>query len=133
MSLYCQAFFSDMGLKDSEFVAELTYIAAKLTQQIRRQDEAVGPTVDLRFLLPVGSDQPDFTGMRLHSYNSSNQCLLIESVVPSALYHSSKAKTYILAAMQDAVDNAADFFTEQQVGGYAPAHEHERILAVAAA
>ena len=37
MSLYCEAFFADMELKDSEFVSELTYIAAKLTQQLRQQ------------------------------------------------------------------------------------------------
>ena len=133
MSLYCEAFFADMELKDSEFVSELTYIAAKLTQQLRQQEAEAGPTVDLRFLLPKGVDKPDFTGMRLHSYDTLKQRLLIETVVPSALYHSARAKTYILAAMQDAVDNAADFFAEQKVRGYLPADEHERILAVAAA
>ena len=133
MSLYCEAFLPDMNLKESEFVRVLTNIAAKLTQQRHAQKVQGGPAVDLRFLLPAGDDKPDFRGMRLHSYSQDCQRLLIESVVPEGFLHSELCTDYILAAMQDAVDNATDFFTEQQVSGFSAADQHRLILSLNAA
>ena len=133
MSLYCEAFLPDMNLKESEFVRVLTNIAAKLTQQRHAQKVRGGPAVDLRFLLPAGDDKPDFRGMRLHSYSQDCQRLLIESVVPEDFLHSELCTDYILAAMQDAVDNATDFFKEQQVSGFSAADQHRLILSLNAA
>ena len=133
MSLYCEAFLPDMNLKESEFVRVLTNIAGKLTQERNAQKVSCGPAVDLRFLLPAGDDKPDFKGMRLHSYSQSGQRLLIESVVPESFLHSEQCSDYIIAAMQDAVDNASDFFIEQQVGGFSALDQHRLILSLNAA
>lgn len=126
MSLFCEAFLPEQQLKESEFVRVLTNIAAKLTLVYRGQSETGLPAIDLRFMLPAGEEVPDFTGMRLHSWDSQGQRLLIESAVPVQAINARNCGDYIVAVMQDAVDNAGDFFAEQSVT-FNPAWHHQVI------
>ena len=132
MSLYCEAFMPDQGLKETEFVRVLTNIAGKLTLKIHDQAPGTEPDIDLRFLLPAGDDVPLFSGMRLHSYDRRAQRLLIESAVPERLLNSKHCSAYIVAVMQDAIDNANDFFNEQQVG-FNSSRQHNLVEGLVAA
>jgi len=110
MSLFCAAFLPDQTLKECRFVTVLTKVAANLTRQ--RALTAKQPDVDICFLLPSEHERPDFTGMRFHSWQPQQTTLRIEAAVPEPMLNSDLTENYIIAAMQDAVDNAAGFFAE---------------------
>lgn len=128
MSLFCRAFLPDQTLKDSDFVGNLTRIAANLTRQ-KVSAKSEGPDLDIRFMLPFEADKPDFVGMRIHSWEEENTTLRIEAAVPNRILEADLSEQYIVAAIQDAIDNAAEFFEEIKVPFDVSAH-HGQILAV---
>ncbi|MAK91034.1 MAG: hypothetical protein CMI03_19175 [Oceanospirillaceae bacterium] len=110
MALFCAAYIPDQTLKECQFVSLLTKVAAKLTRaRAHTQDQ---PDIDICFLLPFGAERPDFRGMRFHSWQQRQSTLKIEAAVPEHMLNSRHTESYIIAAIEDAVDNAADFFGE---------------------
>jgi hypothetical protein len=73
------------------------------------------PILDLTFLLPSRQEKADFEGLRLHSFDKSSQTLRIESAVPEKMVASTHAERFVVAVMLDAIDAAAEFFTEQRI------------------
>ncbi|MDK2778646.1 MAG: hypothetical protein KYX62_13390 [Pseudomonadota bacterium] len=128
MSLFCAAYMPDQSLKECQFVTDLTKVAANLTRQ--RRLTAAQPDVDICFLLPFAQERPGFAGMRFHSWQAAHSTLRFDSAVPANMLHSPLSKRWIIAAMQDAVDNAAGFFTDIQVAFNAQAF-HQQIDALA--
>ncbi|MDO6682088.1 MULTISPECIES: hypothetical protein [unclassified Oceanobacter] len=115
MTLYCGAYLPESGLSDSPFVGALTRVAAKLTSMSGRQTNTEDPHLDLYFLVPGSTDVPPFRGMRFHSFDRTNRRLRIESSVPAHMVGSRHCQAYVLAAIQDAVENAADFFSREHI------------------
>lgn len=115
MSLYCGAYLPDNSLNDSPFVGSLTRVAVNLTSHRSNPLQTQGPHIDLYFLLPTEVEIPTFRGMRFHSFDSEHQRLRLESSVPAHLIESPHGQAYVLAAMKDAIENAADFFTSQNI------------------
>ena len=115
MSLFCGAYLPDNSLNDSTFVSSLTSVALNLTRKFSQSLQKQGPHVDLYFLLPTETEVPDFRGMRFHSFDSKHQRLRLESSVPAHLVDSSHSQAYVLAAIKDAVENAEEFFSAQNI------------------
>lgn len=115
MSLFIGAFFPESELSDSPFSKALTNIAAKLASLQAQKTKEPMPLIDLRFMIPGKTDKPDFTGMRYNSFDKISQTLRIDSCVPEAMIESEKAEKYIVAAMQDATENASSFFHEENI------------------
>jgi len=65
--------------------------------------------------LPSRQEKADFTGLRLHSFDTASQILRIESAVPEKMLTSSYAERFVIAIMQDAIDAAGEFFSEQHI------------------
>lgn len=116
MTLYCGAYLPDRGLSESLFVGALTNVAANLTRMKSNSAQTSEPHVDLYFLIPTETDVPGFNGMRFHSYDQAHKTLRMESSVPAHMIGSRNSGAYIIAAMRDAIDNAADFFVSQGIG-----------------
>lgn len=112
MSLHIGMTCPDKALDESAFSSGLTGIAARLATQRAAQLAAGGPDIDLRFLLPGKHETPAFEGMRFTAWREDEAVLYVESAVPASLIHSVHAEQYIVAALQDAIDNAAGFFAE---------------------
>ena len=110
MALFCAAYIPDPALKECQFVQVLTKVATNLTR--RRTLTRGQPDVDICFLLPFEHERPDFSGMRFHSWRVEQSTLRIEAAVPESMVTSALTETYIIAAIRDAIDNAADFFSE---------------------
>jgi hypothetical protein len=116
MTLFCGAYLPDQALNESPFVGALTKIALNLTRQHNSQGRDDSANIDLYFLLPTDAEKPDFRGMRFHSYDAKHNTLRIESSVPEHLLESRHSQAYVLAAIKDAIENASDFFSSQNIG-----------------
>ncbi|GGB93156.1 hypothetical protein GCM10011352_19020 [Marinobacterium zhoushanense] len=110
MALYIGAYLPDRQLDESPFHKALVRVAAGLAQQRTDPLQTRAPNLDLHFLMPGREEAPPFDGMRFHSFDSRSNTLRIESSVPSRMIGSSHAEAFVIAAMQDAVDNAREFF-----------------------
>lgn len=115
MSLFIGMTCPDKALDESAFSTGLTGIAAQLAARRSAQLAYGGPDIDVRFLLPGKNEAPTFQGMRFTAWRQAESVLYVESAVPAGLINSLHAETYIVAALQDAIDNAADFFAETGV------------------
>ncbi len=115
MALFVGAYLPDRKLDDSAFCKALTKVALDLAQYRQHPLLLSKPNLDLYFLMPGKDETPEFEGMRLHSFDPSNNTLKIESSVPRQMIQSVHAESYVVAAMQDAVDGAHDFFEFQKI------------------
>ncbi|MGR9115572.1 MAG: hypothetical protein ACU85E_07380 [Gammaproteobacteria bacterium] len=115
MALFIGAFIPDRQLDQSAFCKALTKVAIDLAGFKKHPLQASGPNLDLYFLMSGKEEMPDFDGMRLHSFDASTCTLKIESSVPRQMIQSVHAERYVVAALQDAVDGAHDFFEMQQI------------------
>lgn len=115
MAFHLGTMLPEQNLENSAFQQALIKVAANLHRQRPKKLQTGTPVIDLVFLLPGAQEKPDFEGMRLNHYSSAHRMLRIESAVPGHLVESAHAERFILAALQDAVDAAADFFMEQNI------------------
>lgn len=115
MSLYIGAYYPDRQLDESLFGQALVKVAAGLAQYRQHPLQMSAPNLDIHFMMPGKEESPNFEGMRLRFFDRQSSTLRIESAVPDRMVNSMHSEAYILAVMQDAVDNAADFFDEQQL------------------
>jgi hypothetical protein len=115
MALFIGAFIPDRQLDQSAFCQALTKVAIDLARFRQHPLQASRPNVDLYFLMPGKDEMPQFQGMRLHSFDASSNTLKIESSVPRQMIQSAHAERYVVAAIQDAVDGAYDFFEAEQI------------------
>ncbi|TCK09008.1 hypothetical protein [Marinobacterium mangrovicola] len=114
MALFIGAYLPDRRLDDTPFSKALTRVAAGLAKLRQNTVQSSAPNVDLHFLMPGQSELPGFEGMRFHSYDPASRTLRIESSVPGRMLGSTHAEAFVIAAMQDAIDNAKEFFTSQK-------------------
>lgn len=115
MTLFIGAYLPDHQLGQSAFCNALTSLAIDLAQYSQHPLQQSNPRLDLYFLMPGWDDMPQFEGLRLHFYDDSSKTLKIESSVPESIIHSAHAKKYVVAAILDAIDQADDFFSTQQM------------------
>lgn len=112
MAIYIGAYLPDRQLDETPFNKALVQVAAGLAQLRQHPLQSSLPHIDLHFMMPGKEESPDFVGMRFHSFDRSAQTLRVESAVPLRMLGSSHAKDFVIAVMQDAIDNAAPFFDE---------------------
>lgn len=115
MALFIGAFIPDRQLDQSAFCQALTKVAIDLARFRQHPLQASKPNLDLYFLMPGKDEMPQFQGMRLHSFDAGSNTLKIESSVPRQMIQSAHAERYVVAAIQDAVDGAYDFFEAEQI------------------
>ncbi len=130
MKLFVGAYYPDKQLSDSIFGKALVEVAAGLAKNRNLGSEDSFLALDLQFMLPGRLEKPGFKGMRLHSFDAHSNTLRVESSVPSNMVNSELAKKYILAALQDAVDNASDFFAERHLS-FQQAPMYDMIMSIA--
>ena len=116
MALYIGAYLPDRDLDQSAFSRALVRVAAELARLRQHPLQGSSPHLDLHFLMPGKEERPMFDGMRLHSFDSRSNTLRMESAVPERMLQSTHAEAFVIAAMQDAVDNAHNFFASRQGG-----------------
>lgn len=112
----------DRTLEESEVIKSIIKIAANLARLHHHSMQRRSPIVDVVFLLPSKQEKADFIGMRLRSFDTSEQILRIEAAVPEHMVASGHAERYVIAVMQDAVDAAREYFNEQSILFDADAH-----------
>lgn len=115
MALSISAHYPEAQLKDSEFSQALTRAAMALAAQKTHPAQISQPEIEIAFMLSGDLESPGFTGMRLRTYSAAEQLLQIDSAVPKPFNNSSQAKAYILAALQDAAENAEEFLATIKV------------------
>lgn len=117
MTIYLSAVSGSRELEASPIDRAITSAAIKLTQARLRNAEKHSAGLDLTFLLPAKTVKPDFEGMRIRRYSVEDGTVFIESAVPDSMLYSEHANDYVLAVIQDAVENAEVFFAEQSWSG----------------
>ena len=115
MPLSISALYPDIELKECEFVQQLTNIAMQI-KRIEALNTISTPTLEVKFMLSGLKDSPEFKGMRLRSFEAEDSHLTIEAAIPLHINNSSQAFNYIVAALQDASENAGVFFAENNIG-----------------
>lgn len=115
MALFIGAYLPDRELDKSAFCKALTKVAIDLSQFRQHPLQTSKPNLDLYFLMPGRDEEPDFQGMRYHSFDDLSNTLRMESAVPKKMVQSVRAEDFVVAAMQDAVDGAYEFFELQQM------------------
>lgn len=102
-------------LNKSPIDLAITALAACAFAEDRSGGFPAGPILDLTFMLSSKDDRPPFDGMRMGGYTPDLQTLYFEVSVPEAMGHSEQAPRYVAAVLQDVIENAADYFQEQDV------------------
>lgn len=120
MTIYLGSISGSRQLDGSPISKAITEAAIKLTRARRGEGAEKQAHLDLTFYLPAASVKPDFKGMRIRRYSIEDRTVFIESSVPDAMLHSQQAQAYVLAVIQDAVDNAEDFFPSKLGWGWMP-------------
>ncbi|TVZ38812.1 hypothetical protein P886_3194 [Alteromonadaceae bacterium 2753L.S.0a.02] len=122
MSIRVGAFYPDAQLKESQFANALTKVAMALASSPDASVQKNAPEVEVLFMLSGKFDSPGFEGMRIRRYDSKAESLIIEAAVPEKIVNSENAETYVIAAMLDAAENAAEFLGEIQMEFDCAAH-----------
>ncbi|MCL7422354.1 MAG: hypothetical protein M8364_15795 [Methylobacter sp.] len=113
MSIYLNAVIGSRELEGSAIDKAIMTMALRLAKARKTLGNNGGVAVDLTLLLPGKTHKPDFKGMRMTRFSSTEGVLYIESAVPEKMLHSEQAELYVSALLQDAVDNAADYFSDR--------------------
>ena len=110
MSLYISLNTPSKELDKSPIDSAVTVLAVNAALEKRNGRLPKGPILDITFMLPGKNEIPPFKGMRMGGYTEENQTLFFETAVPEHIVYSKNASRYVALALQDAVDNASDFF-----------------------
>lgn len=100
-------------LEKSPIDKAIVRVAAALARQ--RSQLPPGPGLEVSFSAASADWQPDFTGMRMGGYRTDDPVLHFQVAVPAALAHSPRALPYVVAALEDVLDNARDYFGELHI------------------
>jgi hypothetical protein len=115
MSLYISVNTPSADLDKSPIDEAITFYATSIAMEKRIGSFPVGPKLDITFMLSTQQDAPPFNGMRMGAYDHEDQILYFETAVPVHISQSPLAEQYVQAVLQDAVDNAQDYFSEHGV------------------
>jgi hypothetical protein len=115
MSLHIGAMMPDRSLDESALIQAITKVATNLAGLREQAVQKKTPVLDVVFLLPSRQEKADFAGLRLHSFDYAGQILRIESAVPEKMVTSIHAERFVIAIMQDSIDAACEYFSEQQI------------------
>lgn len=115
MSLFISVNTPSKELEKSPIDNAITVLAVNAAIEKRSGHLPKGPALDITFMLPSKQDIPPFQGMRMGGFTFENQTLFFESAVPEHIVHSKSASRYVALTLQDAVDNASEFFKDQQI------------------
>jgi len=113
VNIYLSVVSASRDLEGSAIDKAITAMAIRLTQLSKTMKDNANVSIDLTLMLPSENQRPDFEGMRMTHYSSTDEVLYIESAVPLQMLHSEQADHYVSALLQDAVENAAEFFSDQ--------------------
>jgi len=105
----------DRSLDESVLIKAISKVATDLARLRDQLVQKKTPVLDIIFLLPSRQEKADFAGLRLHSFDTAGQILRIESAVPEKMMASIHAERFVIAIMQDAIDAADEFFSEQHI------------------
>jgi hypothetical protein len=115
MTLYISIKTPSQELSNSAVNDAITFFAAHAAVAKRQGRLPGGPSLDITFLFSGKNEQPDFSGMRMGGYNQDSQTLFFESAVPEHISHSEQAPRYVSLVLQDAIENASEFFKENNI------------------
>ena len=122
MTLHIGAMMPDRSLDESILIKAITKVATNLAGLRDQLIQNRTPVLDIVFLLPSQLEKAAFAGLRLRSFDTSGQILRIESAVPEKMVASIHAERFVIAIMQDAIDAAGEFFSEQHILFDVPEH-----------
>ena len=112
MTIYLNVVTGSRELEGCEINKAITEMAIRLSAIRKALENNDKAKIDLTLILPAKSQRPDFEGMRMISFSRDDGTLFMESTIPEAMLHSQQAPRYLSALLQDAVENASEFFVE---------------------
>ena len=115
MTLHIGSMMPDRSLDESVLIKAISKVATDLARLRDQLVQKKTPVLDIIFLLPSRQEKADFAGLRLHSFDTAGQILRFESAVPEKMVTSIHAERFVIAIMQDAIDAAGEFFSEQHI------------------
>jgi len=115
MTLHIGSMMPDRSLDENVLIKAITKVATDLAGLRDQMVQKKMPVLDIVFLLPSREEKAGFAGLRLHSFDHHGQILRIESAVPEKMVTSIHAERFVIAIMQDAIDAAGEFFSEQHI------------------
>lgn len=113
MAIYLNAITGSRELEGSPIDNAITAIAMRLNKYRNSLKQEARPGLDVTVMLPGQNCMPDFEGMRMTHFSAGEGVLYIESAIPEKILHSANAEEYLSALLEDAVENAKEFFKEQ--------------------
>jgi len=115
MTIHIGSMMPDRSLDESVLIKAITKVATDLARMRDQLAQKKTPVLDIVFLFPSRQEKSDFAGLRLHSFDTARQILKIESAVPEKMVTSIHAERFVIAIIQDAIDGADEFFSEQHI------------------
>ena len=115
MTLQIGSMMPDRSLDENVLIKAITKVATDLARLRDQLAQKKTPVLDIVFLFPSRQEKADFAGLRLHSFDTARQILKIESAVPEKMVASIHAERFVIAIIQDAIDAADEFFSEQHI------------------
>ena len=114
MTLMISMTTASAELGDSPITKAITQLATTMAVKKREGMVPSSPTLDLTFCLPGKFDKPQFTGMRMGGYDSTDKTLYFEKAVPDHIVHSQQAPEFVALVLQDMLDAAQDYFQAER-------------------
>ena len=122
MTIHIGSMMPDRSLDESVLIKAITKVATDLAGLRDQRVQKQPPALDIVFLLPSRQEKAGFAGLRCHSYDTLGQILRFESAVPEKMVTSIHAERFVIAIIQDAIEAASEFFSEQPILFDAAAH-----------
>jgi hypothetical protein len=113
MSFYLNTVTASRELEGSAIDKAIMAMAMRVAKIRSGLDKKNAAAIDLTLMLPGKAEKPEFQGMRMTGFSSDDGVLYIESAVPDSMLHSEHAERYVSAVLQDAFENAKEFFSDQ--------------------
>jgi hypothetical protein len=116
MALYISMNTPSPDLAKSPIDQAISFMATHVAiEKQRGRLPKTGPCLDVTFMLSSKTDAPPFSGMRMGGYTNENNTLFFEAAVPDGMSRSSLAPEYVATVLQDVVNNASEYFAENDI------------------
>lgn len=115
MSLHIGMTMPNRSLEKTSIEQSIIKLAEQLAIKKTQQEMPSGSKLDLTFMLSTANENPEFKGMIMGNYTKEDNILYFKTAVPYHLNNSEHTNEYVSLTLQDMVNNADEFFKENQL------------------
>lgn len=115
MSISIGASLPNVYLRESDFCHALTRVKSRLLMLNHYSAQHDNMHVKVLFFLPGKYETPRFNGIRISGFDIKTTTICVEISVPKSIVYSDYSEEFIVAEIEDAIDNVNYFLKEMRI------------------